>query len=388
MYRYDDILVLPEDLMAFAWSAPMRDLASHIGMSDVGLKKLILARGFVTPPQGYWNKVHAGKPVPRPPAVPPRRPGQYGRVRLDRRFAKVLPVAEPMDSSGPFASREVPEDLDVLYEKELRAIGRMAVPRTEDRLHQALSHILRKEDRRREKAAADRWAWDLPLYDNPLDRRRMRIMSAIFSALSKRGHAGEAYEQDGGIRTVATIGDTRVGFEVTVSGNHKTIMRYGRMVAAPDLPMKTPLAIRIDSHRSSNGIFEWRDGKEQTVEKCIAEIAARLIVAGEERFRTGLRESEEFREQQRLREEARRREELEARNRERLRLLHESGRLLQEADEIRSLVNRVRAAVIAGETSVSTAALDLWEEWALAEADRTDPIKSGQVMSHLIADGD
>ena len=40
MYRYDDIVVYPDDLRAFAWSAPMRNLAAQVGMSDVGLKKL------------------------------------------------------------------------------------------------------------------------------------------------------------------------------------------------------------------------------------------------------------------------------------------------------------------------------------------------------------
>lgn len=33
---WDDILVLPDDLRAFAWSAPMRDLAAKLNLSDVG----------------------------------------------------------------------------------------------------------------------------------------------------------------------------------------------------------------------------------------------------------------------------------------------------------------------------------------------------------------
>lgn len=33
MYSYDDILVLPEDLRAFAWSAPMRAIWLQVGIS-------------------------------------------------------------------------------------------------------------------------------------------------------------------------------------------------------------------------------------------------------------------------------------------------------------------------------------------------------------------
>ncbi|WP_246680604.1 hypothetical protein [Mesorhizobium sp. B2-4-13] len=48
-----DILVLPDDLIAFAWSAPMRDLAAKLELSDVGLKKLLTRCGVASPPQGY-----------------------------------------------------------------------------------------------------------------------------------------------------------------------------------------------------------------------------------------------------------------------------------------------------------------------------------------------
>lgn len=122
--------VLPDDLITFAWSAPMRELAAAVAMSDVGLKKLLRAHGIVPPPQGYWNKVRAGRPVPKPPRAPARRPGETGRISLDQRFAKVLKSAPLMSSTGPLASVEVPEDLNELLARELKAIGRIAVPRT------------------------------------------------------------------------------------------------------------------------------------------------------------------------------------------------------------------------------------------------------------------
>ncbi len=50
----------------------MRELAARVGMSDVGLKKLLRSYGVSGLPQGHWNRVHAGRPVPAPPAAPAR----------------------------------------------------------------------------------------------------------------------------------------------------------------------------------------------------------------------------------------------------------------------------------------------------------------------------
>lgn len=49
---WNGIQVLPEDLIKFAWSAPMRDLAAQIGMSDVGLSKLFISMDIVARPNG------------------------------------------------------------------------------------------------------------------------------------------------------------------------------------------------------------------------------------------------------------------------------------------------------------------------------------------------
>ncbi len=259
----------------------------------------------------------------------------------------------------------------------------MGARKTLDRIHAGLSDILKKEERRREKAANDRWAWDLPKFDGPLDRRRLRILSAIFMALSKRAHWGEAYERDGEIHATAIIGDTRIGIDVEVAGPHKTVMRHGRQRPSPDLLAKTPLAVPVRHGWDGKVVDEWKDDKSGTLETRIGEVAAGLIVAGERQFRIGLRQAEEFQEQQRLREKTRRREEREARNRERLANLHHSGELLRQANDLRALVTQVREAVASGTTAIEAATLADWEIWALAEADRTDPIKSGQVHSHI-----
>ena len=103
MYGWNNRRVALPDLIAFAWSAPMRELAARVGMSDVGLKKLLRLYGVSGPPQGHWNRVHAGRPVPAPPAAPARGPGQRPYLHVDGRLAD-LPEADLPSSAGPFAT--------------------------------------------------------------------------------------------------------------------------------------------------------------------------------------------------------------------------------------------------------------------------------------------
>ena len=67
--------------------------------------------------------------------------------------------------------------------------------------------------------------------------------------------------------------------------------------------------------------------------------------------------------------------------------LGESGELLRQAKDLRALIIRVREAAIAGSVGVDEATLKSWEAWASAEADRLDPIQSGQIMTHLAPAG-
>lgn len=181
----------------------------------------------------------------------------------------------------------------------------------------------------------------------------------------------------------ALIGETRVDVDIMIAGTHRTVRMYGRDLPAKDLPVSTPLALVIGGHRDRAGETCWRDDAAGKLEAKLGEITARLVVAGEFTFRRGLREAEEREEQYRRWEEQRRREQIEARNRERLKQLRESGELLRQAQDLRALIASVRDAVIAGSVELSQEKLGEWEQWAAAEADRLDPILSGQIMTHL-----
>lgn len=380
-YGWNQFLVEPQARQDFAWSAPMRDLAARVGLSDVGLKKLLRSHGVAPPPQGYWDKVHAGKRVPACPKVAAPGPGETGRVQLDSRFAHELTAVDPIPSTGPFASKVVPEDLEQLYAQELKAIGRVGVPKTLDRYHPGLAQIFRQEERRRAKFAASGWPWDAPKFDAPGNRRRLRLLNALFMALSRRGHRAEASERDGQIHATALVGNTRVGLEIDRAGTGRGTRTFEG--AAPDWPASSPLVFVVDASFDGKQRQSWQDDDAGRLETKLAEITARIIVAGEARFREGLKEAEDRAEQFRRWEEQRRREDIARRNAERLAHLRKSGELLRQAQDLRALIATVREAAVTGSVAADAADLEAWERWASAEADRLDPVKSGQVMAHL-----
>lgn len=378
-----DILVLPEELIAFAWSAPMRDLAAKLDISDVGLRKQLSNYDVPLPPQGYWNKVHAGKPTPPRPSVRPRRPGEMGRVKVDARYAKVLSIAQAMPSPGPFASTSVPENLDDLFAQEVKAIGRVVAPKTIGVPHKGIAHVLNQEARRQEKFSKSNWDWDRPILDTALSKRCLRILNGLFLALSKRGHDGDAHESNQELHARAIIGDTYLGLNLTIVGKYKKVRRNGYERPAPDLPASTTLAISLAPDFDGRVSKSWQDDDERRLEEKIAVIAAELIVAGEEKFRKSLKEAEERAEEARQEKERHRRKRLKELNQQRLDNLKMSGDLLRRAQDIRALVERVRMAIAEGSAEIEEARLIAWEQWALDEANRIDPVRSGQFLSHL-----
>lgn len=379
VWSQDSFLARPEDVIAFAWSAPMRALAARIGISDVGLRKLLVAQGIVLPPQGHWNRVHAGRKVPPPPKPEPRKPGESGRITLDPRFRGHVAEAGAIPEAGPFASAAVPENLEELRAQELKAIGRIAMTRNLDQPHPALRQLCRRESDLRAKAAASGYPWDQPQWDGPLAQRQLRIVDALFRALDGRGHSAWTRYSQGELELHVTIGGRH--FQLDFGGNKNG--QRGERAPARDLPASAKLRLQVDFRPRSALTTHW-DEADGRFEQRIGEIAADLIVVGEAAFRQGLIEAREWHEQRRSWAEEARRTELRKLGEKRLVDLRQSGELLREAMQIRVLVAEVGAAVRRGGLAVTSEQLARWTGWALAEADRLDPVRSGQVLSHLV----
>ncbi len=388
MYGHSGFQTTHEQLIAFAWSAPMRDLAARAGISDTGLRKLLRQCGVEPPPQGYWNKLQAGRPVPNPPAPSPRRPGCSPHVWMDERFRGLLEPAPRLSPDGPFASSLVPENLEELREQVLRAIGKVVVPRDLARPAAAFAKLLQREEKLAAKQAGPMgYLYDGPVFSGAFDRRRLRLANGLAHALAKRQVAMAVQLADDDFSLSFRVGNQHVGVLIDVATRRRKGSYdnpYLRRKERQTLEKSTPLGLwflRYGEQPVASAPFA--DDNGGTLENKLAAIAAAIIVAGESAFRDSIRLELEHEQAERKRREELRLEHLRRAEAERLAALKQSGELLRQADEIRRLVAKVKAATTNTTLGLSSDELEAWEEWANAYADRIDPVKSGQVMAHL-----
>lgn len=372
-----------DDLIAFAWSAPMRELAATLRMSDVGLKKSLVKHGVVCPPQGYWNKIKAGRKVPDRPRALPRRPGERPYLTLFDWDIAGLPEAPLPSPDGPFETPAVPEDLEALRALEARQIGKSVSARTMTSPHKDIAYLLQKDELLKERNAASRWGFsaDPLLFESPFERRRLRVLNAIFRTLEKRGHSGSASRRDRHVDFSVRIGDTALSLQLIEAGKRAPTV-YDRVTPHP----KRSAAVRLELLLSSlgePGKTIWRDTDHAKIEDHISEICVDLIVAGEAAYRADLRRIAEIEERSRVAAEQRAEEARRQEEQARVKNLLRSGKLLARAEHLRSVISRVEAAVVAGNVDISEEALAEWRDWANGQADAIDPIKSGQIRTHL-----
>lgn len=383
-YRYysHDVQVYRDRLIEFAWSAPMRELAAKLEMSDVGLKKLLRGFDVFPPPQGYWNRVHAGRTVPERPKAPPRKPGESDRIGLDRRFLSIFQSDPPPNPDEPFGTENIPENLEELRAIELKAIGRVGVPKDLSHAHPGLADLLRSEERLRIKKASSEYSWTSgPKFEGPMDKRRLRIINGLFNALAKRGVGAHVYVVRDELNFSASVGDTGVGIsiepKVAVRRSQRSYFREEKA------PASTPLCLTIHPVWAREFDESWCDDHEGKLESKIAAVAASIIAGGERGYRASVKEAAKRLETERLAIEEAYRKRVAAAQEKRIEDLKRSGKLLRKAQEIRSLVGLVKSAVGPGPLALSEDELERWETWANAYADTIDPVKSGQVLDHI-----
>lgn len=86
-----------ETLYQEVWSMPVTEVAKRYKVSDVAIHKVCKSLNIPTPPQGYWAKLRAGKPVkklPLPPGKEQTKLGiQTGVSHVDSQSENAVPLA-------------------------------------------------------------------------------------------------------------------------------------------------------------------------------------------------------------------------------------------------------------------------------------------------------
>lgn len=380
-----------QELYQLVWSEPISVIAKRMGMSDVGFAKACRRARVPIPERGYWAKRKAGKPVIQP-ALPPRMLGMSDGT--DVQVNSSSDPAQTSDGGFTLTQPEFSEDIPELTARVREMVGKVAVPKNLAKPHAIIARLLEEDERRREaqRNSSYAYSWNNPLFDSPIERRRLRILNAIFLALARCDT--RPYAQGRELKELQVqVGHQHISY---VLERVPTRVRASRGKGA-DAEKRQPERLRLrllPSDRRSTGVQSWEDKEEAALEDQVAEIVMGLIVAGELQYRDLLRQHYEWSvQQQRREEEEARRKQEEAARQERERLVKEQqdkidrllgeAMALRQATDIRVYVETVIARMKCENDPLKLKKLHGWASWALAEADRIDPIKSEQFLLEI-----
>jgi hypothetical protein len=361
-----------QQLHDLVWSGPMRTVAQKIGLSDNGLRKHCVKAFVPLPPQGHWNRAHAGQKVKTAP-LPPRPPGVSDTVDIgewdyrhhERRLMESEPVAPAFD-----------EPIEALRERIARNLGIVVASKNLAPPHAAFRRQVEDDARR-----AAQSTWHTSIIDKPLEKRRLKILQGLFYGLSRLDCSATVQGSDA--RTIhIAVGQQHV----QIALDRAPVRRRSR-----DENEVERLRFSIAGRGQAGERIAWADTDERPIEAQLSTIATEIIVAGELQYREhqvwlyedAVRRREQMRQdaiKRRLEQEKAERERLERLEAERLKRLTDSAENYHRSQMIRAFVATVLGT---SDRAIDPARVTRWKEWALRQADKLDPIATETIWEDV-----
>lgn len=335
-----------QDLYDRVWTEPIRTVALHLGVSDVGLAKACRVAGVPVPPRGYWSQLRHGQPTPPRPPLPPRPGGEQVVIAPAK---KRPPAAATTDAEAI----PVPSDLR--------------------RAHPIVRGWIAEDAATRRRFRREGWSLaGLADLSAPLAQRRLRLTSALLTALARRRREVACGPQG---LTVTANGETLVFtlYERSkVERRAATAEERGWRPGQPTVRATVPAGDLVCKIREALSVPTEFNERATPLEAQLPAIVASL--------EAGLAERTERRRLRTL--EAERRAAAQTARQTRLAYREAqtalSAKLVAQAER-HAQAQAIRAYVAAADASPAAAAADYagWRTWALAQAEAMDPLRNG-----------
>lgn len=316
----------------------------------MALKKTCAKADVSTPNRGYWAKKDAGKEVEQRP-LPERSLGMENEIRVaagkkdwyeDRRD-------ELLESLPPASEFATP--LSVIQERIAHSIGTVVTPRDVKYWQPAISRLLANDEKRREKQRASSYpsSWDNPLFDTPLERRRLRILNSLGFALARVNSSLCISNDRRSIRFAIHQQQVSISLE---NANAKPRRGFAPAIAGKLADERLELSIL-----KRGGLLDptatWKDDETGKLEARLTEIAVQIGLAAEIQHREHAAHNYQWRVERKAQlEEQERKLEAERVERERREKLEQArvdrllrdARAFEQAGLIRKYVDGIRTA--------------------------------------------
>ncbi len=371
-----------EQLYERVWAEPLRAVAQSLGVSDVGLRKICARADVPAPDRGYWAKRRAGQTVARP-RLPPRGPAMPHEVEIggESRWQYSLREPQAILAEPPPTEPTFPEPIETLCARIRARVGKVRFERDLAAGHPEIRRLVGEDEKRRATSARYGWSNHTALFRSAFETRRLRLLNSLFLAGGKFG--AQPSIRDVAARDLSLqVGEASVHFRL----DHPDAKPDRQGVWKTREGFADVMRLVIEGP----GARTFADAEETSLETDLTDILVSLVVAAELNYRASAAEGHrrELEWRRRLEDDMRKSREEAERKAQQARITAEAARRaallgmasdLRAADEIRALVQRVRATFTeaAGDIGDGPAAMggvSPWSRWALDVADRLDPV--------------
>jgi hypothetical protein len=273
------------------------------------------------------------------------------------------------ESTFPSIEFEDPKETE---RKAREAVGKVTVSKTLSSPHRLIARLLQKDEERQAKYLASAYpsSWDAPFFDSQQERRRLRILNALFLAFSKMGYKVDVDGREARV-VQARIGDQNVSLKIDWTG--KNFGKEKRYTSEAD--NRPPYKLRLELERSSTKEAPtwWEDADGKPLEDQLSEVVVTMIVAADKQLQDAIKWHEEWEKQERERKGKWKMEQEVAREKARVEALHQASAQWRKACDIRDFVTAMQKDGSPEGATVDGKPLNEWCAWALAQADKLDP---------------
>lgn len=361
-----------EALYDAVWQTPMSRLAPAYGVSGNGLAKICDRAGIPYPPRGYWAKAASGATMPKP-ALPPAPDRVSDRITI-------------RPTPAPETPPELPNEVVALAERVRAQAGELHVAERLNRPHAIIAGWIADHEAKRRRARQERDPWMRGLAPAPFtdaDRRRHRVLDALFKALERHG---TKVRQDDRGSLFAEVNGEKIEFQMReklkkgrrpLTDDERRWSSSGDKGWRQELLPTGCLVLTIKTYLPTGFRQEWLDTNAEPIEDLLPDIVATFIAAGpslvERRKAREAAEAERQREEYRRYEEQRRRK-LERNRWRRFTELAQDWRKQQIAAEFLAAMRGIETDP---EAQVQGRPLAEWLTWAEQQLKDADPLAEG-----------
>jgi len=361
-----------EYLYSAVWTTPMSRLAEEYGISGNGLAKICDREDIPYPPRGYWAKHAVGK-APKQTPLP---------KSSSARSITIRPTPLP---SPPIA---LPPEVKQQADKARSSASALVVPERLLRPHAVIASWLAEHEEKKRRARNERDPWRRDLYRpsefTETDRRKHRILDALFKAIERQG--GKVVQGDRGVLSAEVLGE-KVEFQVRekqkqerrpLTEDEKRWRSPGDNGWKKELVPTGWLVFEIKTWQWPAGLpRQWLESEKQAMESMLPDILATVVAAGP--LLVQQRKDREAAERERQLAERRRYEEQQRRKRDanRWRKFRELAQDWHELAAVRDFLTALRSMDIESVTEIDGRSVEVWIAWAEEWLQRADPTANG-----------